>query len=26
VQDGAIWVGNGQSSVEVQPQRLFGVP
>lgn len=26
VQDGAIWVGNGQSSVEVQPQRLFGAP
>jgi len=24
VQDGTVWVGNGQSSVEVQPTRLFG--
>lgn len=26
VQDGTVWVGNGQSSVEVQPSRLFGAP
>jgi uncharacterized protein YaeQ len=26
VQDGTIWVGNGQTSVEVQPARLFGKP
>jgi uncharacterized protein YaeQ len=26
VQDGTVWVGNGESSVEVQPTRLFGAP
>ena len=24
VQDGSVWVGNGQSSVELHPARLFG--
>jgi len=26
VQDGAIWIGDGERSVEVTPQRLYGSP
>ncbi len=26
VQDGAVWVGNAQQSIEVHPERLYGKP